>query len=101
MSLPTARSQEIANAFARYARIGDRSFIDQYGLEEIEVALMQYSADKDFPHYSAMKKIIDELKGAKKERKSNRERWKDRIIGFLSGIAITIIGGIILYYLTK
>lgn len=27
---------------------------------------------------------------------SNRERWKERIFGFISGVAVTVIGGLIL-----
>ena len=98
---PTEKAQQIAGAFANYARIGDKSLIEKYKLEEIEIALIQYSADKRFPHYSAMERRIDELKEIEKERKSNKEKWKDRIIGFLFGVVISIVGGLILHFLTK
>lgn len=32
---------------------------------------------------------------------SNRERWKERLFGFLSGILVTVIGGLILLQLSK
>lgn len=32
---------------------------------------------------------------------SNRERWKERIYGFLSGILVTVVGGIILAWLSR
>ena len=32
---------------------------------------------------------------------SKRERWKERIFGFLSGVAVTVFGGIILEWILK
>ena len=32
---------------------------------------------------------------------SNRERWKERIFGFLSGVLVTVVGGLILAWLSK
>ena len=90
---PSKEAQKIASAFAKYAATGDKSLIEKYKLEDIEIALIQYSADERFPHYSAMKVRINELK----EKKKNIEKWKDRIIGSV----FTIIIGLILYFLTK
>jgi len=48
--IPSRKSQEIAGAFTRYAESGDKSEIKGYKREEIEIALLQYSADKGYPH---------------------------------------------------
>ena len=32
---------------------------------------------------------------------SSRERWKERIFGFLSGVAVTVFGGLILEWILK
>lgn len=32
---------------------------------------------------------------------SNRERWKERIFGFLSGVLVTVVGGLILAWLSQ
>lgn len=32
---------------------------------------------------------------------SNRERWKERIFGFLSGVLVTVVAGLILAWLSK
>lgn len=95
--IPSEKSQEIASAFTRYAKTGNKSEIEGYKREEIEIALFQYSEDKDYPHYKAMERRINELKEIKEENKRNKERWEDRIIGFFFGI----IAGLLLYWLTK
>ncbi|MCF7870055.1 MAG: hypothetical protein K9M01_02945 [Candidatus Omnitrophica bacterium] len=98
---PSKESQKIAGDFARYARTGDKSIIKKYKTKELEIALIQYSADKRFPHYSAMERRVNELKEIEKAKKSNKEKWKDRIIGFFFGIIISVISGFLLYLLTK
>lgn len=98
---PSKESQKIAGIFAEYAKRSKKSLIECYTLEELELTLIQYSADKCFPHYSAMERRINELKEKDKEKKTKKEKWKDRIIGFIFGIAISVIGGILLHLLLK
>lgn len=60
--VPNVQSQIIASDFGKYVKTGDKSLIKKYKLEEVELALFQYSADKDFPHYKAMESRVNELK---------------------------------------
>ncbi len=91
------KSQQIVNAFTKYVKTGDKSLIEDFTLEEIEIALLQFSLDKDSPPYIGMEKRIDELKEIKSEQKNRIDKWKDRAIGFILGLA----SGFLLYWLTK
>ena len=99
--IPSEKSREIASAFTRYAETGDKSEIKGYKREEIEIVFFQYSRDKDYPHYRAMERRINELKEIENENKNIKEKWKDRIIGFFFGVVISVIAGLLLYWLTK
>jgi len=44
--MPTQRAIEIANAFTKYAKTGDKSIIKQFTREEIETTLLQYHLDR-------------------------------------------------------
>jgi len=72
--LPTKESQIIASDFTKYVRTGDKSLIEKYKLQEVELALFQYSADKDFPHYKAMESRVNELKQI--QNKTDNEEGK-------------------------
>ncbi len=90
------KSKKIANKFSKYVKTADESLIENFGLEEIEIALLQSSRNKDTPHYEAMNRRINELKEIKNNKRSNREKWKDRLISFLIGLAL----GLLLNWLT-
>lgn len=99
--IPSEKSQEISGAFTNYVKTGDKSKIKGYKREEIEIALLQYSEDKDYPHYKAMERRINELKEIENENKNIKEKRKDRIIRFFLGVVITVIAGLLLYWLTR
>jgi hypothetical protein len=99
--IPSEKSQILANAFHKYSETGDTSLIKDYKCEDIKFALLQYCSDKGFPHYDAMESRISELEKIEKESKNIKEKWKDRIIGFFFGIAISVVAGLILYFITK
>ena len=101
MMPPSKESRKIAGIFNQYAKTGDKSLIEGLKLKDIEIALIQYSAYKHFPHYSAMERRIAELKETDKARKNAKERWKDKIIGFLFGIAVIVIASLLLQLLIK
>lgn len=88
---PNEESMKIAGIFANYAKSGDKNLIKDISEEKLEVALMQYAADKRFPHYSAMEMRLNELKEERKSKRTQRDKWKDRIIGFILGIIATLI----------
>ncbi len=98
---PSKESQKIAGAFVKYAKTGDKSLIEEYKLAELELTIIQYSADKCFPHYSAMERRINELKEIGKEQRTIKEKWKDRIIGFFFGLGVSVIAGLLLHLLLK
>lgn len=71
---PSKESQKIASDFTRYVKTGDKSLIENYKLEEVELALFQYSADKDFPHYKAMESRVSELKQIKNKTENKEDK---------------------------
>ena len=99
--IPSEKSQKIVNAFTKYVETGDKSLTKDYKCEDIELSLLQYSADKGWAHYNAMEIRIAELKEIEKERKNIKEKWKDRIIGFFFGVVISVIAGLLLYFIIK
>lgn len=99
--IPSEKSTNIANVFHKYVETGAKSLINDYKCEDIELSLLQYSADKGCAHYNAMEKRIAELKEIEKERKNIKDKWKDRIIGFFFGVAISVVAGLLLYFIIK
>ncbi len=102
MSMLSEQSQKIASAFEKCVRVGDKSLIQSFSIEEIERAVAEYAADKGFPHYIAMEQRIEQLKEIEdrrlqeltdsKHRKRNfRERVADHLVGFASGILLLLI----------
>ncbi len=71
---PSEKSQKIASGFTRYVRTGDKSLIENYKLEEVELALFQYSADKDFSHYKAMESRVSELRQIKNKMENKDDK---------------------------
>lgn len=98
--MPTQRAAEIANAFTKYAKTGDKSIIKQYTREEIETTLLQYHLDKGWAHYIAMEKRIEELKEEEIRSREKKEKWyKKPWILTIIAIAVAIIFGIPAYIL--
>lgn len=95
------KSNQIVNQFNKYVKTGDKSLIKNCKKDEIEFAILQCHTDKGWPAYEAMERRAAELKDNEKERRNIREKWIDRIIGFICGIIIAIIGCFITYFLTQ
>lgn len=92
---PSEESMKIAGIFANYAKTGDKNLIKDIPEDKLEVALMQYAADKRFPHYSAMELRLNELKEEKKSKRTQKDKWRDRVIGAIFGIIGTLIAAYI------
>lgn len=75
---PNERSQYIAGRFSNFASMGDKSLIEEFSEEDVELALIQYAADQRFPHYSAMQMRLVELREQKREKLSQKERESER-----------------------
>ncbi len=80
---------EIAEAFFKFIKTGEKSLIENFTREEIELTLSQVDSDKaqELPYYAAMKKRIAELR----EIERYKQKWEDRIIGFISGLIVALI----------
>jgi len=102
---PDSKAQAIASKFVKYINERNVSHIEAISEEEVAHTLIQYSRDKDFPHYSAMALRLQELKDRKREILSKEEREKERKQGYKDGLKIgiisTIIGGLFLAIILK
>jgi hypothetical protein len=87
------RSLEIANAFLGFIATGEKSLIENFTREEIESALSELHSDKahQLPYYDAMKKRAAELRDLERHEREAEEKWRNRIIGFISGLIIALI----------
>jgi hypothetical protein len=59
------RSQHIVNAFTKFTKSGDKSIIEAFNREEIEIAFVQFASDSSSPPSIAMEKRTEELKEIK------------------------------------
>ncbi|MFC1823368.1 hypothetical protein ACFL9T_11720 [Thermodesulfobacteriota bacterium] len=88
MANQNKKSAEIAEAFTRSVESRDKSHIEKYNREELEIALLQLIGDSEQPYYIAMQIRREELKAGEGLKNEKRAKWKKRIK--------TIIGGVIL-----
>ena len=88
---PNEESQKIASLFHKYVETGDKELIENLQKEKIEVALLQYSADRGWKHYVAMERRLEELKEIEKYKTERKDKRKELIIGFILGIALTLL----------
>ena len=98
--MASKRSEEVTNAFDRLVRTGDRSQVEKFTEEEIETALIEYSADKRSSFYDAMERRLQKLKEAEARSLSRQAKWKDRGIGFVLGIVASLVVWFIIRLLT-
>jgi len=85
---------QVIEAFLEYIKNGDKSLIEDFTKEDIEFALIKENilADgHDRPLYQAMTRRIEELKQLEAQKRTAKERWKDRIIGALFALSVGII----------
>jgi len=84
---------EIAEAFLEFIETGEKSLIENFTREEIELTLSQVHSDKvqELPYYGAMKKRVAELREIERYKRETEQKWEDRIIGFISGLIVVLI----------
>ena len=84
---------EIAYAFLEFIKTGEKSLIENFTREEIELTLSQVHSDKvqELPYYRAMKKRITELREIERYKRETEQKWEDRIIGIISGLIVALI----------
>ncbi len=99
---PSERSNEIAAAFQRLIKSGDKSKIESIEYNELETAIFDYYLDKNMPFYKAMEKRLNELKENKLIERQQQDKAKSEalsrkhstllvIFSFLAGILATLI----------
>ena len=94
--------ERIRSSFDQYLKDGKKALIDRYSRQELEFVLLHELKiiEKDnslLPRYMAIKGRIDEIKDAETQRRTTKEKWLDRIIGF----ALGVVSGYLIHLLTK
>ena len=87
-------SNQVSNAFHRYAETGDQDLISSFSRKQIELAIIQFTnnVDRNAPFYHAMEKRVAELKEQEERKRKRVDVWKDRAIGIVIGIIIVLLG---------
>lgn len=94
--------ESIRSSFDQYLKGGQKGLIDRYSRQELEFVLLHeikliQKNNNLIPRYMAINKRINELKDAETQRRTTKEKWLDRIIGFVLGVA----SGYLLHLLAK
>lgn len=89
------KSAEIVNKFCSYIKTGNKTLIEPYSLEELKRAKYEYSVDSYREFYKAIEDRIKDLEKISDEGKKRKEKWIDRIVTFILGIA----AGLLIAYL--
>ena len=84
---------EIAEAFLEFIETGEKSLMENFTREEIELTLSQVHSDtvQELPYYGAMKKRVAELREIERYKRETEQKWEDRIIGSISGLIVVLI----------
>ncbi len=85
------RSRGIARKFHRYLETGNESDVVNIKLEDLELAVKEYSRYRSELAYPAMQRRLNELKGKRKHRLDFLEKWKNLGLGFVLGVIVTLI----------
>ena len=98
MGIPE-KSHELINRFHEFVKTDNKKPIEKYTLEEIKKAQCHYKHDnsKEPDLTPVMDGRIKELENICADKKREREKWIDRIIGFISGI----VTGLLLAYIKR
>ncbi|GEM_PF-3450098 len=75
----------IYSKFGKYVQNGNKEFIEQFTIEDLERTLAIYVRDKDWPPYKAMELRLFELK----DKKNKKEKLKDMCLGAIITLLIT------------
>lgn len=89
------KSAKIVNKFCEYIKTGNKTLVEPYSLEELKRAKYEYSADSYREFYKAIEDRIKDLEKISDEGKKRKEKWIDRIVTFILGIA----AGLLIAYL--
>ena len=92
---------EVASTFLEFIETGEKSLIENFTSEEIELTLSQVHSDEvqGLPYYRAMRKRVAELREIERYRRETEQKWEDRMIGLISGLIVALIIIILKKYL--
>ncbi len=84
---------EVASTFLEFIETGEKSLIENFTSEEIELTLSQVHSDEmqEIPYYRAMKKRVAELREIERHKRETQQTWEDRMIGLISGLIVALI----------
>jgi hypothetical protein len=84
---------EVAGAFLEFIETGEKSLIENFTREEIELTLSQVHSDEvqELRYYRAMRKRVAELREIERYKRETEQKWEDRMIGFISGLIVALI----------
>ena len=90
----TDGSNQVSNAFHKYAETGDKSQIRHFTEGQIELAIIQFtnSVDRNAPFYHAMERRVAELRKQEEKTRKAIDVWKDRAIGFVIAVLVILFG---------
>ena len=90
-------SNRIWTAFTKYIKTADESHIVSFTSSEIERAITEFtnSKDRNTPTYKAMENRVSFLREREQSTQRSREKWVDRVVSFIIGLA----SGLIVAYL--
>ena len=85
------------NAFHRYAESGDKTGTLSFSQEQLELTLAQFTnrVDRNTPPYKAIEMRVAELKEEAEVKRNQAAIWKDRAIGIIMGIIVTLLASMI------
>lgn len=89
------RASEVGNAFQRALKTGNRDEIAGFSVEDLEMALQDYSRDSSFPWYKAMEQHLASLQRKHESRTDSARRRKDLLLAGLVGIAVGVLGTVV------
>jgi hypothetical protein len=90
--------QPIVTAFKRFSETGDESFVLGFSRQDMERAQTVFSSERGHRErgwYITLERRLERIYSEERHRKSIREKWKDRAIGFFLAI---ISGGILMLF---
>lgn len=93
------RSMAIANNFVKYIKTGDKAVIEPYTLEELKRVKYEYSRDSRKEFYKAIEDRIKKIEAIRERKENKKEKWLDRLIGFIIGVVSALIIAWLVKYL--
>jgi hypothetical protein len=83
-------SLDMKTAFDQYLLTGDNKIIARYTPEQLKQVSAFFDNDELMPSEKAILERITELNEITNRKRTNRDKWIDRIVSFISGVLVGI-----------